>query len=725
MPLLSLKKLDKLLHPDSVAIVGASPDKKKVGYAALKNMILSGFKGRLYAINPKADQYGEIEGVKVYSNITEITDHIDLAVICIPPRFIPQLMEELGQKGVNYAAIITAGFKETGSEGAQLEKKIVEIAQKYGIRVVGPNILGIIDTSAPMNASFAERSPIKGEVAFLSQSGALLTGILDWSCAEGIGYSSFVSLGNKADLDETDFIDALADDEQTLGILAYLESINRGPEFMKVCREVTKKKPVIVLKAGRSEAGARAASSHTGSMTGEDTTYDVAFEKCGVIRANTTQELFDMAFAFSYMPIPSGNKIVIITNAGGPGILATDAAEKFGLELATISPEIKSKMKAFLPSAANFNNPIDALGTAQAEDYEKILELSLQDDAVDGVIVILTPQAMTEGQETADKIVELKSKYPEKPIISVFIGGELLGPSIYYLKKHRIPCFPHPERGVKAMASLVEYSKIRKRAVKDDIPGFDVDKDKVITIFQKVRSDDRVTLLGTEAIEVARAYGIYTPDTRLARTAEEAANLAEKIGFPVVMKITSPDIIHKTDIGGVKLNIKNREEALAIFEEIMKSAKKHHPESKLLAIDVQKMEKVGRELIVGSTKDPQFGSLVMVGMGGVYTNYFKDVAFGLAPLSKLEAKAMLEKTKVYTLLKGVRGEAPSDIEAVIDTLLRIALLVNDFSEIQELDINPFFVYEEGLGVSALDVKITLNNLKDEVSNSQIDINHSC
>jgi len=716
--LLSLKKLDKLLHPDSVAIIGASPDKKKVGYAALKNMILSGFKGRLYAINPKADQYGEIEGIKVYSNITEISDHIDLAVVCIPPRFIPPLMEELGQKGVNYAAIITAGFKETGLEGSQLEKKIVDIAQKYGIRVVGPNILGVIDTSAPMNASFAERSPIKGEVAFLSQSGALLTGILDWSCAEGIGYSSFVSLGNKADLDETDFIDALADDENTLGILAYLESISRGPEFMKVCQEVTKKKPVIVLKAGRSEAGARAASSHTGSMTGADTTYDVAFEKCGVIRADTAQELFDMAFAFSYMPIPKGNKIVIITNAGGPGILATDAAEKFGLELATISPEIKSKMKAFLPSAANFNNPIDALGTAQAEDYEKVLELSLQDDAVDGVIVILTPQAMTEGQETADKIVEIRSKYPEKPIISVFIGGQILGPSIYYLKKHRIPCFPHPERGVKAMASLVEYSKVRGRVV-DDIPEFDVDKDAVNAIFQRVRLDNRVTLLGTEAIGVAKAYGIYTPDTRLAKTAEEAADLAEKIGFPVVMKITSPDIIHKTDIGGVKLNIKNREETLVIFEEIMQSAKKHHPESKLLAIDVQKMEKVGRELIVGSSKDPQFGSLVMVGMGGVYTNYFKDVAFGLAPLSKLEAKTMLERTKVYTLLKGVRGEAPSDIEAVIDTLLRIALLVNDFSEIQELDINPFFVYDEGLGVSALDVKITLNDLKEEVSNNNI------
>jgi len=705
--ILPLAKLDKLLHPESVAIIGASPDKKKVGYAALRNMVLSGFKGRLYAINPKADQYGEIEGVKVYASINDIEDEVDLAVICIPARFIPSLMEDLGQKGVKYAAVITAGFKETGSEGAELEKKIVEIARKYGVRIVGPNILGVVDTSAPMNASFAERSPIKGDVAFLSQSGALLTGILDWSCAEGIGYSSFVSLGNKADLDETDFIEALADDEHTLAIFAYLESISRGPDFVKVCKSVTRKKPVIVIKSGRSIAGARAASSHTGSMAGADTTYNVAFEKAGVIRADDSQELFDMAFAFSFMPIPEGNKIVIITNAGGPGILATDAAEKSGLELATLSTEFKDKLKSFLPPAANFNNPIDALGTAQAEDYGKVLELSLLSDDVDGVILILTPQAMTEDQETADKIIEIRNKYPHKPIITVFIGGEILGPSIYQLKKNKIPCFPHPERGVRAMGALAEYDQIRKRPVDDEIPNLDRDKEQVRSIFDKVKSEGRKNLLGTEAINIAKAYGINVPNTKLARSKEEAASLAEEIGFPVVMKITSPDIIHKTDIGGVRLNIKSKEEATKTYEEITAKAKEHYPETKLLAVDVQKMEKIGKELIVGSMKDPQFGSLVMVGLGGVYTNFFKDVAFGLAPLTKLESEKMLQRTKTYALLKGVRGEPPSDIAAVNDTLLRVSLLVNDFPEIEELDINPFFVYEEGKGVSALDVKITL------------------
>lgn len=704
---LPLAKLDKLLHPESVAIIGASPDKKKVGYAALKNMVLSGFKGRLYAINPKADLYGEIEGVKVYSNINEVQDEIDLAVVCIPAKFIPSLMDELGQKKVKYAAIITAGFKEIGKAGLQLEQEVVKIARKYNIRIVGPNILGVIDTSAPMNASFAERSPITGDIAFLSQSGALLTGILDWSCAEGIGYSSFVSLGNKADLDETDFIEALADDEHTTAILAYLESINRGTEFVNVCTEVTKKKPVIVIKSGRSEAGSRAASSHTGSMTGADTTYDVAFEKSGVIRADNAQELFDMAFAFSFMPIPRGNKIVIITNAGGPGILATDAAEQFNLELATLSSEFKDKLKEFLPPAANFNNPIDALGTAQAEDYGRVLEFCLQEENIDGVIVILTPQAMTEGKETAEKIVEIRDKYPNKPIITIFIGGEILGPSIYYLKKNKIPCYPHPERAVRAMAALADYAAIRDRPI-DVIPTLKKDQNKVREIFDKVLSENRKQLLGTEAIEVAAAYGIKTPITKLAFSAEEAVNLAEQIGFPVVMKITSPDIIHKTDIGGVKLNVQNKEQVYDNFEEIITSAKKHHPESKLLAVDVQKQESAGRELIVGSTKDPQFGSLVMVGLGGVYTNFFRDVAFSLAPLSKKEARKMLERTKTYTLLKGVRGETPSDIPAVIDTLLRIAQLVYDFPEILELDINPFFVYEEGKGVSALDVKITLS-----------------
>ena len=707
MKILPLAKLDRLLHPESVAIIGASPDKKKVGYAALRNMVLSGFKGRLYAINTKADQYGEIEGVKVYASINDIDDEIDLAVICIPARFVPSLMEDLGKKGVKYAAVITAGFKETGSEGAELEKKIVEIAQKYEIRIVGPNILGVVDTSAPMNASFAERSPIKGDVAFLSQSGALLTGILDWSCAEGIGYSSFVSLGNKADLDETDFIEALADDEQTLAIFAYLESISRGPEFIEVCRSVTRKKPVIIIKSGRSAAGARAASSHTGSMAGADTTYDVAFEKAGVIRVDDTQELFDMAFAFSFMPIPTGNRIVIITNAGGPGILATDAAEKSGLELATLSDEFKDKLREFLPPAANFNNPIDALGTAQAEDYGKVLELSLSSDDVDGVILILTPQAMTEGQETADKIVEMRNKHPHKPIVTVFIGGEILGPSIHHLKKNKIPCFPHPERGVRAMSALVEYDRIRKRPIDDQIPNLERDKEQVRIIFDKVKSEGRKNLLGTEAINVAKAYGIYVPNTKLARSKDEAASLAEEIGFPVVMKITSPDIIHKTDIGGVRLNIKSKDEAAKVYVDIIAKAKEHYPETKPLAVDVQKMEKVGRELIVGSMKDPQFGSLVMVGLGGVYTNFFKDVAFGLAPLTKIESEKMLQRTKIYTLLKGVRGEPPSDIAAVNDTLLRISLLVNDFPEIEELDVNPFFVYEEGEGVSALDVKIKL------------------
>jgi len=705
--ILPLTKLEKLLHPDSVAIIGASPDKKKVGYAALKNMVLSGFKGRLYAINPKAEQYGEIEGVKVYANINEIDDDIDLAVVCIPARFIPSLMEDLGKKGVKYAAVITAGFKETGEQGAKLERQLVEIAKKYGTRIVGPNILGVIDTSAPMNASFAERSPIKGEVAFLSQSGALLTGILDWSCAEGIGYSSFVSLGNKADLDETDFIEALADDDNTLAILAYLESISRGTEFIKVCREVTRKKPVIVIKSGRSEAGSKAASSHTGSMTGADTTYDVAFEKSGVIRAEDAQEIFDVAFAFSFMPVPKGNKVVIITNAGGPGILATDAAEKYGLELATLSEEFKDELRTFLPPAANFNNPIDALGTAQAEDYGRVLELSLLDDNIDGAIVILTPQAMTEGQETAEKIIEIRAKYPQKPIVTIFIGGEILGPTIYQLKKNKIPCFPLPERGVRAMSALADYNKIRTRPIDDQVPDIKRDKEEVLKILERVKSEGRSNLLGTEAIEVAQAYGIYTPVTKLAHSAEQAAVLAEEIGFPVVMKITSPDIIHKTDIGGVRLNINSKEEASKVYEEIIANAKKHHPESKLLAVDIQKMEKTGKELIVGSMKDPQFGSLVMVGLGGVYTNFLKDVSFGLAPLTENEASTILKRTKTYTLLKGVRGEPPSDIKAVIDTLVKISILVHDFPQIKELDVNPFFVYEDGEGVSALDVKITI------------------
>lgn len=701
-----LSKLSKLLRPDSVAIIGASPDKKKVGYAALKNMIDCGFKGNLYAVNPKADQYGgKIEGVPCYKTVSDIPEVVDLAVICVPAKFVPQLVEEIGKKGIPYTAIITAGFKETGKEGAALEQQIKEIAAKYSVRIVGPNILGIIDTHTPMNASFAEQTPIKGQIAFLSQSGALLTGILDWSRSEGIGFSSFVSLGNKADLDETDFIEALAEDDKTTAILAYLESINRGREFVRICTDVTKKKPVIIVKSGRSEAGSRAASSHTGSMTGADTTYDVAFEKCGVLRADTAEELFDIAFCLSCMPLPKGNRVAIITNAGGPGILATDAAEKYGMKLAEISPELKEKL-AFLPPAASLNNPIDVLGTASGEDYKKTIEGCLLDNNIDGVVVILTPQAMTEPQLTAEYIVEMHNKYPEKPLIAVYIGGEVLGPSIHYLKKNGIPCFPFPERALLALAGMAKYYEIKNRAIEEITRPENIQKSKVEEIFAKVKAEGRKTLLGTEAKEVVKAYGIAAPEAKLATTAEEAAKYAEEVKFPVVLKITGEGILHKSDIGGVKVNIKDKEEAKKAFVEIMDNVKKHYPEAKPL-VEVQHMAPYGKELITGVIKDPQFGPLVMIGLGGIYTNFFKDAAFGLAPLSYNEAEKILKRIKTYNLLKGVRGEEPSDIKAVIDTMVRISLLAEDFPEIKEMDINPFFVYSEEEGISAVDVKIVL------------------
>ncbi len=699
-----LTKLQKLLRPDSVAIIGASSDPKKVGFAALDNMIKCGFQGRLYPINPKAD---ELLGVKCYKSVNDLPEPVDLAVLCIPSKFVLPTIEDLGKQGTPYAAIITAGFKEVSSEGAELEKKIAQTAKKYGMRLVGPNILGIIDTIAPINASFADQSPIKGKIAFLSQSGALLTGILDWSRAEGIGYSSFVSLGNKADLDETNFIEALADDDHTSAILAYLESIDKGRWFIEVCKNVTKKKPVIVVKSGRSEAGSRAASSHTGSMTGADTSYDVAFEKSGVIRVDTTEELFDMAFAFNYMPIPKSNKIAIITNAGGPGILATDAVERMGLELAHISDELKQKL-SFLPEAASLNNPIDALGTASGDDYKKVLECCLLDEGIDGAVVILTPQAMTEPQLSAEGVLEIHQKLPDKPIVTVFIGGENIGPSIHFLKKHGIPCFPFPERAIMAMSGLAKYAEIKNRKEADPIPELQVNKEKVKEIFEKVKQEGRTTLLGDEAKDVVLAYGINTPRSKVATNPDEAAKCAEEVGLPVVMKITGEGILHKSDIGGVKVNVKTLDEVKKCFVEIINNVKPHYPDAKEL-VEVQFMAPYGKELITGILKDPQFGPMVMVGLGGIYTNFFKDAEFGLAPMNYKDAENVLKKIKTYTLLQGVRGEEPSDIEAVIDTMVRISLLARDFEEIDEMDINPFFVYEKEKGVSAVDVKITIKN----------------
>ena len=694
-----------LFTPRSVAVIGAAREPSKVGHSIVKNLIDCGYPGKIYPVNPKAT---EILGLKVYPSVLDIPDDVDLAVIAVRANIVPMVLEQCGQKGVKAVIVITAGFKEVGVEGAELEKKLVEIARKYNIALQGPNCLGTIDTYTPINASFASAMPYRGNIAFISQSGALCTAILDWSLRERVGFSKFISLGNKAVLDEIDFMEEIAKDENTKVVLVYIESIEDGNKFLKLMPNITKKKPIIIVKGGTSEEGARAASSHTGALAGSYVAYETAFRQTGVIPASGVSDLFDFAVTFSTQPIPKGRNVAIVTNAGGPGILTTDACIREGLKLASFSKETINKLKERLPPMANIYNPVDVIGDAKADRYYYAMDIVLSDENVDSLLVILTPQAMTEPTKTAEKVVELKNKYPSKPILAIFMGGPSVDEAVELLKKNNIPTYDFPEDAVRSLAALTKYGEYLRAPIEKPKVFNDVDRETVRKIIERVRSENRVVLLGSESARLVSAYGIPVPEIHLAKNEEEAVRIAEKIGYPVVLRISSPHILHKSDIGGIAINIKSAEEVKQKFREILENAKKYVPDAKIYGVEVYPLAPKGKEMIVGVSKDPQFGHLIMFGLGGVYVNFLKDVSFGLAPLSENEAREMVQRTKAYTLLSGIRGEPPSDIDKVVETLLRISQLVTDFPEIAEIDINPLFVYEKGKGVLALDVKMILH-----------------
>lgn len=698
-------KLDSIFRPTSVAIIGASATPNKVGYILVRNMLKSGFHGKIYPINPQGEQ---ILGLKVYPSVKDVPDEIDLAVVAIPARLIPPVAEECGEKHVKSMIIISAGFKETGKEGAELEAQIAGIAKRHGMRVQGPNCLGAINTHAPLDLSFAAALPKRGSIGFISQSGALGTAILDWIIKKEIGFHSFISLGNKADLDEVDFIEAMAEDPDVKVILLYLESIERGRKFIEVASEVTKRKPVIVVKGGTSSAGAKAAGSHTGALVGSFLAYQKAFDKSGVILADTMEDLFNFGIAFVEQPLPKDEGIAIVTNAGGPGILATDLVERLGLKVSEIKGETKEKLKKGLPPAAATGNPIDVLGDAGADRYAFAIEETLWDPGVNLVVVLLTPQAMTDSMATADAMVRLQEKHPEKTMLAVFMGGEQVEGAAKHLKEKGIPCFDFPEKAIKTADAVYRYTRNLRLPVEKPTK-YTVDKKRVDSIFKAVRADGRKNLLPTEAAEVARAYGIEAPPSRMAEKPDAAVKYAEEMGYPVVMKIVSPDILHKTDIGGVILNINKPEEVKKAFADIMTKSRKAHPEAKIYGVSVDKMVPRGREMIIGMSRDAQFGPMVMFGLGGIYVNFLKDVAFRIAPLTPSEAEGIVKETKSYTLLKGIRGEPPSDVDALQETIQRVSQLVWDYPEITEMDINPILVYEMGKGCQALDVKISLSS----------------
>jgi acetyl coenzyme A synthetase (ADP forming)-like protein len=695
--------LEPFFQPKSVAIIGASASPDKLGHIVLKNAIDSGYKGTLYPVNPKG---GMILGLPSFSSVRDLPRTPDLAVIVIPYPLVPDAVRDCGEKKVPAVVVISAGFREAGIEGMNREVEVMNLAREYNIRLIGPNCLGVIDTYTPLNVTFAAGTPPQGPIAFMSQSGALGTAILDWSLAGSrIGFSKFVSLGNKADVSEIDLMQAWADDPKTRVILAYSEGLPNGQEFMKVARQVSRKKPIVIVKSGVTSAGSRAVSSHTGSLAGSEQAYAAAFRQSGVLRAETMQDLFDYALGFAYQPLLKGDRIAIVTNAGGPGILCTDALERSGLSLARLEPETTFKLQEFLPDAASAANPVDVLGDALAERYEFALKHVASDPNVDGMIVIVTPQAMTEVEATARAVSDLAGN-SDKPILACFMGEHRISVGVDLLAKYSVPNYPFPERAARAFAAMRDYRNLREQP-EQRLERFDADSEKVKQVFQKVRNDGRVAVGDFESREILTAYQLRIPQAELAPTADEAVTLANKIGYPVVLKIASPDILHKTDVGGVKVGLQNATDVRDAFDLIVYRAQRYIPDAKIWGCLVQEMIPKGTEILVGMNHDPQFGPLVTFGLGGIYVEALKDVTFRVAPFDRDNAEDMLGEIRSRALLEGVRGEKPVDRNAIVDTLLRISQLVTDFPEIVELDINPLVVYEQG--AIALDMRLVLSS----------------
>ncbi len=695
-------KLQAFFTPKAVAIIGASRSPDKLGYAVVYNIIEGGYQGQIFPINPKAD---EILGYKCYPSVLDVPDPIDLAVIVVPYKFVPDALQECGQKGIGAVVVISAGFRETGHEGMEREKALLSIAREYGIRLIGPNCLGVIDAHTPLNATFAAGTPPKGPVGFMSQSGALGTAILDWALAGRIGFSKFVSMGNKADVAEVDLMKVWVNDPETKVIALYSEGLPNGQEFIRVAREVVAHKPVLIVKSGVTQAGARAVSSHTGSLAGSEQAYQAAFHQAGVLRANSLQELFDYALGFAYQPPLQGDRIAVITNAGGPGILATDQLERQGMKLARLDSETVRQLNEALPEAASSANPVDVLGDAMADRYKVALGLVCKDPNVDGIIVILTPQAMTEIEETARAVVEI-SKQVDKPILGCFMGEFRAEAGQKILTANGIPNYDVPERAAATLKAMSRYREVCGRPSLN-VERFDVDSEAVRALLDAARAEDRLEIGDAEARAILSAYGFRIPRSEVAADADHAVRLADEFGYPVVLKIASPDILHKTDVGGVKVGLQNAADVRDAFDLIVYRAQRYVPGAKIWGCLVQEMVPKGMEVLVGMNRDPQFGPLVTFGLGGIYVEVLKDVTFRVAPFGRSEAEEMLGEIRARALLDGVRGEPPKDKEAVVDTLLRINQLVTDFPEILELDINPLMVYEHGRGAIPLDMRLIL------------------
>jgi len=690
------------LSPSSIAIIGAS-EKPGVGKAIFLN-ILNGYRGKIYPITPSSSS---VFGIKAYKSVLDIPEDVDLAVVATPSKIVPSVMEEIGKKKIKASIIVSAGFKEVDESGAKLEQQIQEIGRHHGIRIIGPNCLGIMSLTEQnlMNLTFLKITPKYGEIALVSQSGAICAATVEDAMAQGIGFSKVISMGNKVDMDENDILELLEEDPSTKVILMYLEDIHDGRRFLNIAKRITleKRKPIIVLKSGRTPEGAKAAMSHTGALMGSDEIYESVFKQSGVIRVDTMQELFELSTAFSKQPLPVNDKgVVIVSNAGGPAIISTDSCSKYGIQMADISNS-KDVISKVIPPHGSSKNPVDIVGDADFNRFEKVLREVLSNQNVGSVVTMCTPSATLDYNELAKTIIRT-SKNTGKTVLAALMGLAEGLENKQILSEGGVPHFMYAEPAIRALESMYRFSKWLN--IKNDyIKTFSVDKDKVRDILLGVKRQGRSNLLEDEGYEVLKAYGFPVPKSILVNNENDAISASNNIGYPVVMKISSKDVIHKSDAGGVKVGLKNDDEVRNAFNLILHSVKTHYPDASINGIIVQEMITNSRETILGAKQDKLFGALLMFGLGGIYVEILKDVNFRLAPISESEAKVMVESIKTIGLLKGARGEKPSDLSSIVDCLLRLSQLVIDFPEIEEFDINPLLVLEEGKGSRVADVRI--------------------
>ncbi|MFN2212540.1 MAG: acetate--CoA ligase family protein [Anaerolineales bacterium] len=698
--------LKPFFSPQGVAIIGASLEPTKLGFGLVRNLVQSGYQGAIHLVNVRGQQ---LMGLPVYHQIHEIPDPVDLGVLLIPAQAVPQAIEHCSQRGIKALIIGSGGFRETGEAGAQLEQKCLEIAQENGVRLLGPNSIGIIDTHSPIDTTFlSPPGPTPGDIAFISHSGAICSAVIDWARGQGFGLSRLVGMGNQCDVTESDLLGPVADDPYTRVIALYLEGVSNGRKFLQQAQSVSRVKPIVALKVGRYERSKAAVASHTGALAGLESAYNAAFRRAGVIRAETTEQLFDWARALAWCPLPKGCSVAVLTNAGGPGVTAVDALESKDLQLAVLSPDTQAELGELLNPAASLNNPVDMLAAATPHQYARCLQVLISDANVDSVMVILPPPPMHTAGGIAKAIIPVIYT-SDKPVVVALMGERLIQEAVEHFRAARIPDYRFPERAAEALDVLSQRFEYLSALDlhRDEVPGnfTDIQKKRADTILTKYQSTE--FLSDEDGFDLLTAYGIPSMKPRLAQSEHQAVEVAQELGYPLAMKIASPQITHKSDVGGVLLNLQNSDEVLESYNKIIENARSAKPDAKIKGVYLQRMLSSGQDVIIGAVQDSQFGALLMFGSGGIEVEKMRDVRFELAPIAKTGAEKMLAATWAGKKLEGYRNIPPADRAALIDALLRLSKLAIDYPQLAEIEINPFTVLRSGEGAFAIDVRVRM------------------